>query len=90
MEKEKLLFRTDHTIYHRTHQHGYVFNINNPVVHYFYKLYLKEKNIPEHIGLTDDQRKNFESEIQYKINKGEIIVRRECGSYVRKKRSRSE
>ncbi len=85
MEKEKLLFRTDHTIYHRTHQYGYLFNINNPVVHYFYKLYLKEKNIPERIGLSDQQRKNFESEIQLRINKGQIRISKQGGSYVRRR-----
>ena len=78
------------TIYHKDPRYGNIFNINDPVVHMYYERYLQEHGIPKYIGLSDRQRKNFESEIQYKINKGEIIVRRECGSYVRKKRSRSE
>jgi hypothetical protein len=87
--QEQTKYITDQSIYANC-KYGYVFSLSNPIVHLHYREYLDRKGIPKYIGLTDDQRKNFESEIQYKINKGEIIVRGECGSYVRKKRSRLE
>ncbi|MBQ7071102.1 MAG: hypothetical protein IJM87_07465 [Ruminococcus sp.] len=87
---EQTKYITDQSIYTTNCKYGYVFSLRNPIVHLYYLEYLERKGIPKHIGLTDAQRKNFEAEIQYKINKGEIIVRGECGSYVRRKRSRSE
>ena len=86
---EQTKYITDQSIYANC-KYGYVFSLSNPIVHLHYKEYLDRKGIPKHIGLTDAQRRNFEAEIQYKINKGEIIVRGECGSYVRKKRRKPE
>jgi hypothetical protein len=77
------------TIYHKDPRYGNIFNINDPVVHMFYEQYLLEHGIPKYIGLSDRQRKNFESEIQLRINKGIIRIKNRYNGGTNNVRSRN-
>ena len=42
-------------------KYGYIFNINNHTIRKLKTLYCQKYNIPEHWGLNDEQRRQFEA-----------------------------
>lgn len=68
-------FIVDKSIYTKNNKYGCIININHPLIHKFYEAYLKKLDIPKHIGLTDQQRFEFEGKIGEMIRRRIIVLR---------------
>lgn len=65
----------DKSIYTKNNKYGCTININHPTIHKLYEAYLKKLDVPKYIGLTDQQRFEFEAKIGEMIRRRIIVLR---------------